>query len=52
MLHLSINLPSKSEEAFLNIAKERNLCIEKMLEILIMQFLENLQDTKIRKDKQ
>ncbi|EFK9628411.1 hypothetical protein MWY07_001738, partial [Campylobacter coli] len=35
------------EQAFLNIAKERNTSKEEIIQALIMEFLEDLEDAKI-----
>lgn len=47
MLNLNIELSSEKEQAFLNIAKERNTSKEKIIQALIMEFLEDLEDAKI-----
>ncbi|HDZ5006174.1 TPA: hypothetical protein RTG46_001379 [Campylobacter jejuni] len=47
MLNLNIELSSEKEQAFLNIAEERNTSKEKITEALIMEFLEDLEDAKI-----
>ncbi|MBK1999967.1 hypothetical protein JG678_00700 [Campylobacter sp. 2018MI35] len=47
MLNLNIELSNEKEQAFLNIAKERNVSKEKITETLIMEFLEDLEDAKI-----
>ncbi|EFC32486.1 hypothetical protein C414_000260165 [Campylobacter jejuni subsp. jejuni 414] len=46
MLNLNIELSSEKEQAFLNIAKERNTSKEKIAQALIMEFLEDLEDVK------
>ncbi|EOJ1805666.1 DUF6290 family protein [Campylobacter jejuni] len=47
MLNLNIELSSEKEQAFLNIAKERNTSKEEIIQALIMEFLEDLEDAKI-----
>ncbi|EHN6902665.1 hypothetical protein KJK83_001366 [Campylobacter jejuni] len=47
MLSLNIELSSEKEQAFLNIAKERNTSKEEIIQALIMEFLEDLEDAKI-----
>ncbi|EAI4574996.1 hypothetical protein FDN68_07370 [Campylobacter jejuni] len=47
MLSLNIKLSSEKEQAFLNIAKERNTSKEEIIQALIMEFLEDLEDAKI-----
>lgn len=46
MLNLNIELSSEQEQAFLNIAKQRNISKEKIAKALIMEFLEDLEDVK------
>ncbi|EDO8527739.1 hypothetical protein GXA84_02475 [Campylobacter jejuni] len=47
MLSLNIELSSEKEQAFLNIAKERNTSKEEIIQALIIEFLEDLEDAKI-----